>query len=78
MAAAAILDFEVGLPLLVFSDRACCVERVFQISSRSVNIWPSYSHFSKFKMAAAAILVFDAGLTVSILFDRGRSSERVL
>ena len=77
MAAAAILVFYDGLPVLIFSDGGFWIARVIQISSRSVNTWPSYRHFCKFKMAAAAILVFDVGLPVLILSDRGCFVERV-
>ena len=70
MAAAVILAFDGGLPVLTLSDRGYCIERVFQSSSRSIYIWPSYCDFRKIKMAAAAILVFDVGLPVSILSDR--------
>mgnify|MGYP003428603470 CR=1 FL=1 len=56
MAAAAMLDIAIALLFRISSKRACCFLPVFQISSKSVNKWPSYSIFGKSKMAAAAIL----------------------
>ena len=77
MAAAAILVLGVRLPVSILSDRGCCIVRVFQSSSRSVNIWPSYNDFCKFKMAAAFRFRFcpigDVIINVCVKFHQDRS-----
>ena len=68
MAASAILVFDFVLPVLCWLDSASYHEAAYQISSKSVDISPSYSDFSEIKMAASAILVFDFVLPVSHKF----------
>jgi hypothetical protein len=56
MMAAANLQNGATLSLLLFPEKACCIQCVYQISSKSVDKWPKGSISLIFKMATAANL----------------------
>jgi hypothetical protein len=64
-AAAAIFENVSTLPVLRFLDSACFSQYVYQISSKSVNKWPTHSSSLIFKMTSAAI--FKNGGTLPVL-----------